>query len=241
MKLCVAGTGRVGRALASVASARGDVVVVWGPDAATIAAWVESGLAARTTVFPQDEVADCELLVIDGDLEFLGRTLRTYCPGLPTDAVVVETAQPKNDAIRAVANTDGVAVAGSISAVSEGRWLVDVPDSLHELLRHSGIECLHVPARHHDLWRAATELAPALVAAALAETRDDLASICPELSVPNTRLAEMTRPLPDAAAILADRQAALTVLPRVISVLTDTLRWLEFQETERLRALLDKP
>lgn len=237
MKVCFAGTGRVGRALANVVSARGDEVVVWGADTDT-ADWIAAGLAARSTVFPQDEVGDAGMLVIDGDLDLLGRTCRAYGPTLAVDAVVVETAQPKNEAVRAVAASGLSRETISITAVSDTRWLVDAPTGFDEVLRHTGVECLRVPSRHHDLWRAVTDLSPGLVAAALAEARTDLDTICPHLDADGTRLDTMTRTIPTAGAIATDRQAVMMALPRVISVLQDTLRWLEFQETARLEELL---
>lgn len=240
MKICLAGLGPVARGLGRVGSAHGHEVVVWGAPKDELDGFVASGIAARTTVFPQDELETASMLIVDGDGELLGRICRTYLQFLAPEATLVHTAHPTNDALRTLAELEVQHTTAAISPVSTTRWLVDIDGPVRELVRPAGVEALEVPARHHDLWRAATELVPGLVGAALHGASDELGPICPHLDAEGTRLSTLERSPFTVEAVIQDRQAALTVLPRVISVLQDTMRWLEFKETERLAALLEE-
>jgi prephenate dehydrogenase len=250
--VCIAGLGRRGTALGLALGQRGLARrrVGWDAQMQRAQDALEAGALDEVTVFPQDEVAAADLLVVAAPTEAVHKVARVYGRGLPDDALLVDLRTSKDDleALRAHLPR-GRHVVGCAPLTSLER-LRQRPDAAYyqnttcliaardpegapakrvaALWSALGAVPMLVQEHRHDMVAAALYHAPLALQATAWLALQELGEAAPQL-------APQAQPWTGLRALLEEnRGATLAVLGRHHSVLKDLLGWMERQQWEQL-------
>lgn len=250
--VCIAGLGLRGTSLGLALGARGLARrrIGWDAQMQRAQGALEAGALDEVTVFPQDAVAQTDLLVVAAPTEAVHKVARVYGRGLPAGALLIDLRTSKSDLPRLQAHLPQGALALGCAPLLplERRAMAPSPDHyqgvtcliaarqpegeaaqrLSALWSQVGAVPMVVQEHRHDMVAAALYHAPLALQAAGWMALQELAEVEEALRPP-------ARPWPALAQALRENQgAALSVLGRHRSVLQDLMGWMERQQWDQV-------
>lgn len=241
-------------------------VLGWDREPERMEAALAAGAFDEVSAFPQDAVAGADLLIAAVPSDQVGEVARRYGSRLPAGAIFMDLSRIKRPVVGGcllmlpasvayVSADPHVRVQAPAPDVFEGALCTlsplddpptaagrDATERLTRLWSALGAEVRVMSADAHDLTRAAYLDLPRLLAAARITTFTELAEFYTGLEgLGGADFEAMAAALPEPAQVVADldanREAVLSVLPRMISVLEDLKGWLELRAMDRVETL----
>ncbi len=235
----------------------------WDPQSALVDAALGLGAIDRATAFPQDVLPEADLVVLSLDGEDLARFGRAYAPMMRPDAALIDLSPVKAAVFDALAGhlppalrhtpclpvlrVEGPARADLFEGqpVALGRPRQGLDPRIEALWRSAGASPRWVAGDQLDLILAATRGAPLATSAALITALDELSEVFAVEGLGGVGIAAAAQamgaePAATLAHLKANRNALMSALPRVISVLQDLEGWIELKRWDRVEALLER-